>query len=92
MKSYIKERAIKHGLLFIQRDENIRSVAKKNGYSKSTVHIDLTLRLPEVHPELAKKVRSKLDYNISYRHIRGGLSTQEKYINMKIRARKVSNG
>jgi putative DeoR family transcriptional regulator (stage III sporulation protein D) len=90
-KQYIRDRVVKHGLMFIQRDETIRSVAKKGIYSKSTIHKDLVQRLPDIHPELAAKVRSKLNDNISTRHIRGGLKTQEKYRDMKIRARRVSN-
>lgn len=74
----VKERAIKHGLLFIKRNATVRSVAKLTGASKTTVHLDL-LRLEKIHSELYKKVREKLDYNMAVRHIRGGISNKENW-------------
>ncbi|MBS5466757.1 MAG: sporulation transcriptional regulator SpoIIID [Clostridium sp.] len=50
------------------------------GISKSTVHKDVTERLAQVNPALAKQARKVLDVNKSERHIRGGLATREKYL------------
>ena len=47
--------------------------------SKSTVHKDLTERLPEINPELANEVKEILDYHKSIRHLRGGEATKQKY-------------
>lgn len=54
-------------------------IAKEFGVSKSTVHKDLTERLPEINPELASKVKEVLEYHKSIRHIRGGEATRQKY-------------
>jgi hypothetical protein len=73
----IKERAIKHGLLFIKREfKTIRALAKYTGFNKSTVHLDLH-KLEEFHPALYEKVKEKLDFNNSTKHIRGGESNKK---------------
>lgn len=67
----IKERAIKHGMLFIKRNATIRSVAKETGHNKSTVHLDL-YRLQEFHLELFQLVEKKINQNINVRAYNGG--------------------
>ena len=54
--------------------------AKAKYIGKSTVHKDVTERLAQVNPALAKQARKVLDVNKSERHIRGGLATREKYL------------
>lgn len=44
-----------------------------------TVHKDVTDRLMQINPTLAKEARCVLDVNKSERHIRGGMATKEKY-------------
>ena len=58
----------------------VRQAAAVFGVSKSTVHKDVTERLAQVNPALAKQARKVLDVNKSERHIRGGLATREKYL------------
>ena len=48
--------------------------------SKSTVHKDVTERLLQLNPSLAKCARKVLDVNKQERHIRGGMATREKYL------------
>ncbi len=57
----------------------IRQTAKHFGLSKSTVHKDLTERLPHISRPLADAVREILNCNKAERHIRGGLATRKKY-------------
>src|SRR5690625_1201778 len=76
---YIKERTIRIGNYVIKTRKTVRKIAKEFGVSKSTVHKDLTERLPEINVELAKQVKEILDYHKSIRHIRGGEATREKY-------------
>ncbi|MCQ2539602.1 MAG: sporulation transcriptional regulator SpoIIID [Acetatifactor sp.] len=83
MKDYIEERAIKIALYIIERGATVRQTAKAFGVSKSTVHKDVTMRLEELHPDLARQARQVLETNKSERHIRGGLATREKYAHMK---------
>ena len=79
----IKERAILLGNYIINTNETIRSTAKKFNISKSTVHKDVSERLIKINPYLAHKVRLILNNNKSQRHIRGGLATKLKYLNIK---------
>lgn len=79
MHDYIKERTIKIGRCIVEKRNTVRSIAKEFGVSKSTVHKDLTERLPEINPELANQVKSILEYHKSIRHIRGGEATKIKY-------------
>lgn len=80
MKDYIEERAVEIANYIIESNSTVRQTAKKFGISKSTVHKDVTERLPEINPVLAKSARKVLDVNKSERHIRGGLATREKYL------------
>jgi putative DeoR family transcriptional regulator, stage III sporulation protein D len=76
---YIKERTIKIGKYIVETRKTVRVIAKEFGVSKSTVHKDLTERLPEINPELANEVKEILDYHKSIRHLRGGEATKRKY-------------
>lgn len=76
---YIKERTLKIGRYIVETRNTVRTIAKKFGVSKSTVHKDLTERLPEINPELANQVKEILEYHKSIRHIRGGEATKIKY-------------
>lgn len=79
MKDYIEERAISIANYIIDSNATVRQTAKAFGVSKSTVHKDVTDRLVQINPTLAKQARQVLDVNKSERHIRGGLATKEKY-------------
>ena len=80
MKDYIEERAIEVANYIIEQNATVRQTTKKFGISKSTVHKDVTERLEEIDPALAKRTRMVLDVNKSERHIRGGMATKEKYL------------
>ena len=80
MKTYIEERAIEVANYIIEQNATVRQTARKFGISKSTVHKDVTERLEEIDPSLAKRARVVLDVNKSERHIRGGMATREKYL------------
>ncbi len=82
MKDYIEERAIDIANYIIENNATVRQTAKQFGISKSTVHKDVTERLMQINPSLAKEARKVLDVNKSERHIRGGLATKEKYLHM----------
>ncbi len=84
MKTYIEERAIEVANYIIEQNATVRQTAKKFGISKSTVHKDVTERLEEIDPSLAKRARVVLDVNKSERHIRGGMATREKYLHQHI--------
>ncbi len=83
MKDYIEERAIDIANYIIENNATVRQTAKQFGISKSTVHKDVTDRLMQINPALAKEARKVLDVNKSERHIRGGLATKEKYMHQQ---------
>ena len=80
MKGYIEERAVDIANYIIEKNATVRQTAKQFGISKSTVHKDVTERLLQINPTLAKSARQVLDVNKSERHIRGGMATKEKYL------------
>ena len=79
MKDYIEKRAIMLALYIIENNTTVRAAAKKFGYSKSSVHKDVTARLKDIDPLLANDVKTILETNKAERHIRGGLATKMKY-------------
>lgn len=73
MKSYIEERALEVGNYIVEHNATVRQAAKNYGISKSTVHKDVSERLPEDQSVAGGAGAWKvLDVNKSERHIRGG--------------------
>ena len=66
-------------LYLIENRTTVRTAAKKFGVSKSTVHKDLSERLPLYDRALYTQVKAVLEENKAQRHIRGGLATRKKY-------------
>ncbi len=83
MANTMEERACELAVYIIETGATVRSAAQRFGISKSTVHKDLTLRLPKCNRILYEKVRHILETNKAERHIRGGLATQRKYKKQK---------
>ena len=79
MKDYIEERVLEVARYIIESKATIRKTAKVFGVSKSTIHKDMTERLPKINPQVAREAKDVLDLNKSERHIRGGKSTKMKY-------------
>ena len=79
MCSSIEERARELAVYLLENRTTVRAAAARFGVSKSTVHKDLTERLPRLQPALYREVRRLLDRNKAERHIRGGLATRRKY-------------
>jgi putative DeoR family transcriptional regulator, stage III sporulation protein D len=79
LKDYIEERVLEVARYIIESKATIRKTAKVFGVSKSTIHKDMTERLPKINPQVAKQAKDVLDLNKSERHIRGGKATKMKY-------------
>ena len=79
MTDTIEDRACQLAVYIIENGATIRNTARHFGISKSTVHKDLSQRLPTYNNSLYQQVRQILDLNMAQRHIRGGLATQRKY-------------
>ena len=83
MHEHIRHRCVRLGELLLETGETVRALANRTGFSKSTVHKDLTERLKQVNEPLAKEVQQVLAYNKSIRHLRGGEATRKKWMTEK---------
>ncbi len=79
MKGQPEDRAVELAHYIIENGATVRAAAKMYGISKSTVHKDITERLPRISGTLAGQVKKVLDYNKAQRHLRGGEATRHKY-------------
>ncbi|MBQ1674717.1 MAG: sporulation transcriptional regulator SpoIIID [Oscillospiraceae bacterium] len=79
MKENLEQRAELLALYLIENRTTVRAAAKKFGVSKSTVHKDLSERLPLYNRPLWQQVKEILEENKAQRHIRGGMATRRKY-------------
>ena len=79
IRTELEERAVRLAVYMIENSGTVRSAAARWGVSKSTVHKDLTQRLPDYDPALYREVKELLDRNKAERHLRGGAATRKKY-------------
>lgn len=77
------KRAIMLGEYIVNTGSTVRQAGKHFGISKSTVHSDITEKLPLYNALLYKEVRKVLDTNKNERHLRGGCATKIKYLSSK---------
>lgn len=82
MNKSILERVIKEAKYIIKNESTVREMAKIFNVSKSTVHKDLHERLKDIDLQLYDKVSKILIYHTDIRHIRGGIATRQKYLNL----------
>ena len=75
----MEERCRALAAYIIENRATVRAAAKKFGISKSTVHKDLSDRLPQFNRTLYLQVKLILEENKAQRHIRGGIATRKKY-------------
>ncbi|WP_054693605.1 sporulation transcriptional regulator SpoIIID [Syntrophomonas palmitatica] len=79
MQNYIRKRAVKVAQHILNTSDTVRQTAQVFGISKSTVHKDVSERLPRISEPLANQVQLILEKNKAERHIRGGEATRRKY-------------
>ena len=79
MSETLEQRACELAVYIIETGATVRAAASHFHISKSTVHKDLSQRLPKYNQVLYAKVRKILDQNKQERHIRGGMATKKKY-------------
>lgn len=75
----MEERACQLALYIIENKTTVRAAARKFNISKSTVHKDLSERLPAFNRTLYLQAKQVLEENKAQRHIRGGMATRRKY-------------
>ena len=83
MQEHIRERVLTLSNYIIESGATVRQTANKYGIRKSTVHKDVTERLPQLNELTAARVRSILDKNKAQRHLRGGEATRQKYLHLR---------
>jgi putative DeoR family transcriptional regulator (stage III sporulation protein D) len=73
------KRASQVGRLLVNEGMTIREIAEFLSVSKTTVHRDVTERLPRVDPTLAGQARTVLNKHIEERHVLGGEAIKKKF-------------
>ena len=79
MQEYIEMRVRAVCDYVIENKATVRQAANRFGVSKSTIHKDLTERLPELDKNRYEQVKHVLANNKAERHLRGGEATRQKY-------------
>ncbi len=79
MQEYIQKRVLEICHYILETQATVRQAAQVFQVSKSTVHKDMTERLPSLNKQLAQEVKTILEYNKAERHLRGGEATRRKY-------------
>jgi len=82
MQEYIRKRVLDISSYILESKATVRQAAAVFGVSKSTVHKDMTERLPGINKKLAIKIKDILEFNKAERHLRGGEATRKKYQEM----------
>lgn len=81
----LEERVLCCAEYIVQTGCTVRACSAHFAVSKSTVHKDMTERLPYVDKVLYEEVRDVLDKNLRERHIRGGNATKRKYESQRVK-------
>lgn len=79
MKAYIKERTLQVAEHIAQTEDTVRKTAEIYHLSKSTVHNDVSTRLKKLDVDMFEEVQKVMQKNFAENHIRGGMSTKEKF-------------
>jgi putative DeoR family transcriptional regulator (stage III sporulation protein D) len=77
---YLSERVLKEAKYFLLSQSTLKKTANFSNRSSSTIHRDLTEKLPQINAELYREVRIILNKNIKERSARGGEATKQKYL------------
>ena len=79
VKAAIEKRVRRAAEHIASTGATVRQTARMLGVSKSTVHKDMEMRLPQLSGPLAKEVAAVFAKNKAERHLRGGEATRKKY-------------
>lgn len=80
MREDIEKRALEIGHYIVEKSATVRQTASVFRVSKSTVHKDVTERLPAIDHTLADEVRTVLNVNKAERIFAEGWRPKKKYI------------
>lgn len=79
MDETICRRCLTVAQYMLEHRATVRQAARIYGLSKSSVHKDMIVRLPQIDARLGREVAALLKYNKSVRHLRGGEATRQRY-------------
>lgn len=79
MKEDLVERVISVAHHINETHDTIRKTAKIYGYSKSTIHNDVSVKLKLIDKGLYEETKKVLEENFAEKHLRGGEATKKKY-------------
>ena len=79
MDEIILRRCVTVAQYMLDRRATVRQAAAAFRLSKSAVHKDMSVRLPQIDARLAREVAALLEYNKAVRHLRGGEATRRRY-------------
>jgi len=82
MEFSVNGRIVEEARFILKTKGTVRKTAAVFGISKSTVHNDLSKKLPKINKNLYEKVSKLLNFNTKIRHLRGGESTKQKYLKL----------
>lgn len=79
----IERRVIRAAEYIVATGATVRRTASVLGVSKSTVHKDMEMRLPQLSKALYSEVAAVFMRNKAERHLRGGEATRRRYARMR---------
>ena len=91
MRGYIKERTLELANHILQTGDTVREAAVVFNLSKSTVHNDLSKRLKRLDYAKFEDVQKIFDKHFEEKHLRGGESTRQKYLDSKTKNIEIKN-
>ena len=83
MNQAIERRVLRAAEYIAVNGATVRRAARVLGVSKSTVHKDMELRLPQLSEPLAREVAAVFARNKAERHLRGGEATKRRYASLR---------
>ncbi len=89
MDEAILRRCVMVAQHMLETRSTVRQAAAKFGLSKSSVHKDMCVRLPQIDARIAREVAVLLEYNKAVRHLRGGEATRRRYRGLQSAAKEV---
>ncbi|MBQ3156198.1 MAG: sporulation transcriptional regulator SpoIIID [Clostridia bacterium] len=79
MEETTQRRCVDAAHYMLEHRATVRQTAAAFALSKSSIHKDMSQRLPKIDARLAQQVAELLEYNKAVRHLRGGEATRRRY-------------
>lgn len=83
MREDVRLRVMQAAEHILETGSTVRACAAKFGVSKTTIHKDMRMRLPQLDGELGREVDTVLQRNLQERHLRGGEATKQKFLELR---------